>query len=55
MVARGVVNSGFGQRIALLLVSKFGQSTLRLGYCIAVADAIIAPAFPSKPARGEAS
>ena len=52
MVARGVVNSGFGHRIALVLVSKFGQSTLRLGYCIAVADAIIAPAFPSNTARG---
>jgi DASS family divalent anion:Na+ symporter len=52
MVARGVVNSGFGHRIALLLVSKFGKSTLRLGYCIAVADAIIAPAFPSNTARG---
>ena len=52
MVARGVVNSGFGQRIALLLISRFGQSTLRLGYCLAVADAIIAPAFPSNTARG---
>jgi DASS family divalent anion:Na+ symporter len=52
MVARGVVSSGFGQRIALLLISRFGQSTLRLGYCLAVADAIIAPAFPSNTARG---
>lgn len=52
MVARGVLNSGFGQRIALLLVSRFGQSTLRLGYCIAVTDALIAPAFPSNTARG---
>ena len=51
MVARGVVNSGLGKRIGLLLVSRLGQSTLRLGYCFFVADALIAPAFPSNTAR----
>jgi DASS family divalent anion:Na+ symporter len=51
MVARGVVNSGLGKRIGFLLVSRFGQSTLRLAYCIFAADALIAPAFPSNTAR----
>jgi DASS family divalent anion:Na+ symporter len=51
MVARGVVNSGLGKRIGFLLVSRFGQSTLRLGYCVFAADALIAPAFPSNTAR----
>jgi DASS family divalent anion:Na+ symporter len=51
MVARGVVNSGLGKRIGFLLVSRFGQSTLRLAYCIFAADALMAPAFPSNTAR----
>jgi DASS family divalent anion:Na+ symporter len=51
MVARGVVNSGLGKRIGFLLVRRFGQSTLRLAYCIFAADAVIAPAFPSNTAR----
>jgi len=51
LVAGGVVKSGLGNRTAYLLVSKFGQSTLRLGYCLVVTDALIAPAFPANTAR----
>ncbi len=51
LVANGVIKSGLGNRIAYMLVSKFGKSTLRLGYCMVFTDAIIAPAFPSNTAR----
>jgi len=52
LVARGVVKSGLGRRISLLVVSAFGRSTLGLGYSIFLTDAAIAPAFPSNTARG---
>jgi divalent anion:Na+ symporter, DASS family len=51
IVARGVVKSGLGRRIGLLVVSAFGRSTLGLGYSIFITDAVIAPAFPSNTAR----
>ncbi len=51
LVANGVIKSGLGNRIAYVLVSKFGKSTLRLGYCMVLTDAVIAPAFPSNTAR----
>ncbi len=50
-IARGVVRSGLGKRIAYLVISKFGGSTLGLGYSLAVTDSLIAPAFPSNTAR----
>ena len=34
------------------MVSKFGRTTLGLGYSIFLTDALIAPAFPSNTARG---
>jgi DASS family divalent anion:Na+ symporter len=52
LVAHGVVKSGLGRRISLLVVSLFGRSTLGLGYSIFITDAAIAPAFPSNTARG---
>src|SRR5262249_47738068 len=52
LVARGVVKSGLGKRISLLVVRAFGHSTLGLGYSIFLTDAVIAPAFPSNTARG---
>ncbi len=51
LVASSVIKSGLGNRIAYLLVSKFGKSTLRLGYCMVLTDTVIAPAFPSNTAR----
>ena len=51
LVASGVIKSGLGNRMAYMLVSKFGKSTLRLGYCMVLTDALIAPAFPSNTAR----
>jgi divalent anion:Na+ symporter, DASS family len=52
LVAFGVVKSGLGARLSLMVVSVFGRSTLGLGYSIFLTDAVIAPAFPSNTARG---
>ena len=51
MVARAFSKTGLGRRIALMLLSKFGQSSLRIAYCLGVADFLIAPATPSNTAR----
>ena len=47
----GFSKTGLGRRIALLLVSKLGKSTLGLGYAIAIVDGILAPFIPSNAAR----
>jgi DASS family divalent anion:Na+ symporter len=52
IVAQAVVKSGLGRRISLLMVSRFGGSSLGLAYSIVLTDAAIAPAFPSNTARG---
>ena len=49
--AIGYRKSGLGKRIALLLVRALGRSTLGLGYAVAFADLILAPATPSNTAR----
>ncbi|OBT17209.1 2-oxoglutarate translocator [Vibrio sp. UCD-FRSSP16_10] len=51
MMARAFIKTGLGERIALMLLSRFGQSSLRVAYCLGIADYIIAPATPSNTAR----
>ncbi|MEN8788072.1 MAG: DASS family sodium-coupled anion symporter [Flavobacteriaceae bacterium] len=51
LVAKGVIKSGLGRRIAFLLIRRFGKSTLNLGYCIVATDTILGPAIPSNTAR----
>ena len=51
LVSRAVVKSGLGKRIAMLIIRKFGRSTLGLGYSMMATDILIAPAFPSNTAR----
>ena len=51
LVSRAVVKSGLGKRIAMILISKFGKSTLGLGYSMFATDILIAAAFPSNTAR----
>lgn len=51
LIARGVVKSGLGNRIAYHLIARIGKTTLGLGYAIVITDVIIAPAFPSNTAR----
>ena len=51
LIARGVIKSGLGKRIAFLIIRKFGKTSLGLSYSIIAADMFIAPAFPSNTAR----
>ena len=51
LVARAVVVSGLGKRIALNVIALFGKSSLGLGYSMFFTDLLIAPAFPSNTAR----
>ena len=49
--AAGFIKTGLGARIAYILVSWFGRSTLGLGYSLVATDLILAPATPSNTAR----
>jgi len=51
LIARGVIKSGLGKRIAFNIIKRFGKSSLGLAYSIIAADMFIAPAFPSNTAR----
>ncbi len=51
ILARGLINTGLGRRISLLLISWFGSSTLRLSYALVASDLVLAPAIPSNSAR----
>lgn len=51
LVARGFIKTGFGRRIALLMIRLLGKRTLGLAYGLAAADLILAPAMPSNTAR----
>jgi DASS family divalent anion:Na+ symporter len=47
-----VVRTGFGRRIALLLIRRCGRTTLGLGYAVAGAELALGPVIPSNTARG---
>ena len=49
--AAGFVKTGLGARIAYVLVSWFGGSTLGLSYSLVTTDLVLAPATPSNTAR----
>jgi citrate:succinate antiporter/L-tartrate/succinate antiporter len=50
-IGLGFQKSGLGRRIAMLLMSKLGKSTLGLGYAIALTDGVLSPFIPSNTAR----
>lgn len=50
-IGLGFSKTGLGERLALMIVSKLGKSTLGLGYAIALVDLILAPFIPSNAAR----
>jgi len=50
-LARGFIKTGLGNRIAYMIVSAFGQTTLGLTYSLVFAEALLAPAIPSLAAR----
>ncbi|HWR38986.1 MAG TPA: anion permease [Patescibacteria group bacterium] len=51
LFAKGFIKTGLGKRIAYVLIRFMGDSTLKLGYTIAISDLIISPATPSNTAR----
>jgi L-tartrate/succinate antiporter len=51
MFTLGYTQTGLGRRIALHLVRRLGQSTLGLGYAVALADLALAPFTASATAR----
>ncbi len=52
LIAGGVMHTGFGHRLALLLVRAFGKSTLGLGYALCGSELMLGPVVPSNTARG---
>jgi len=52
LIAGGVMHTGFGKRIALLLVTWLGRTTLGLGYSLCGAELLLGPVVPSNTARG---
>lgn len=51
IIGQCFVETGLGKRIALMLIRRFGRTSLRLGYIAMVTDLIVAPATPSNTAR----
>lgn len=51
MVGTAFVETGLGRRIAYILISKLGQSSLGLGYVAAFTDLALSSATPSNTAR----
>ena len=51
LVGRAFIDTGFGARVAYILIDKFGHTTLGLGYVAAMTDGILSPAIPSTTAR----
>jgi divalent anion:Na+ symporter, DASS family len=52
MISIGLKKSGLVKRVGLLLISKFGTTSLRLGYILSFMDFILATSTPAAPARG---
>jgi DASS family divalent anion:Na+ symporter len=51
-IARGLIKTGLGNRVAYFFMSKFGKSTLGLSYGLVLTELILAPVIPSASARG---
>ncbi len=51
-LSRGFIKTGFGRRIAFVIIKYIGRSSLSLGYSVALAELVISPAMPSATARG---
>lgn len=52
LIAGAMLRSGLGRRIALVMISRLGKTTLGLGYAIAGAEFLLGPFVPSNTARG---
>ncbi|MBO0722524.1 MAG: DASS family sodium-coupled anion symporter, partial [Blastocatellia bacterium] len=50
-MARGMINTGLGRRIALLFIRALGNTSLGLGYALVGTDLLLATVIPSNGAR----
>lgn len=51
MIARGMIKTGLGRRVALLFIRALGRTSLGLAYAIACTDGVLAMIIPSNGAR----
>lgn len=54
IIARGVIKTGLGERLAYYFISIFGKRTLGIAYSIVASETILAPVTPSNTARAGA-
>ena len=52
LIARAIIKTGLGTRVAYLFITLFGKSTLLLSYGILMTDLVLSPVMPSGNARG---
>ena len=52
LIAEAVINTGFGYRLALLLVIKLGKTIKGLAYAICGSEFLLGSVMPSNTARG---
>lgn len=52
LFARAITTTGLGVRIAYMAISRFGHTSLTLGYSVAISNLVLAPVVPSDTARG---
>lgn len=51
MIGMGLKKSGLTRRLGLMLISRFGKTTLRIGYILSFIDMLLATSTPASPAR----
>lgn len=52
LIARGFIKTGLGTRIAYLMISRIGRTTLGVSYGMIFTELLLAPLIPSNSARG---
>lgn len=52
LIARGIIKTGLGKRMAYYFISKIGKTTLGLSYGLVFTELFLAPLIPSVTARG---
>lgn len=52
LIARGIIKTGLGKRMAYFFISKIGRTSLGLSYGLVFTEFLLAPLIPSVTARG---
>ncbi len=52
LIARGIIKTGLGKRMAYYFIAKIGRTTLGLSYGLVFTELFLAPLIPSVTARG---